>query len=100
MSDLANNFSIQSYIDSNREKIDESLVSLRFMRQVDEFLDYKNLSNKDLSVALGYSESFVSQLMSGTKKINTSFISKFENRYNVKVDFKIYINEESEFLSK
>ena len=99
MSELTKRFSIQSYIDKNRDKIDESLVSLRFMKQVDEFLDYKNFSNKDLATKLGYSESYVSQLMSGVKKVNTSFINKFEKLYDAKIEFRVYLNTEKSFVS-
>lgn len=99
MSELTKRFSIQSYIDKNRDKIDESLVSLRFMKQVDEFLDHKSISNKDLASKLGYSESYVSQLMSGVKKVNTSFINKFEKLYDAKIEFRIYLNREKAFVS-
>lgn len=94
------NSSIQSYIDLNREKIDESLVSLRFMKEIDMFLDTKNISNKSLAKDLGCSESFISQLMSGVKKINTSFINKFERNYNVKIKFSIESDEQYNFIYK
>lgn len=95
---LNHNLSMQSYLDENKEKLDESLVSLRFMKEVDEFLLYKNLTNRDFSCALGYTESYISQLMSGVKKINVSFINKLENCYNVKFDVKIHLNDERRFL--
>ena len=100
MSEITTRFSIQSYIDKNREKLDEALVSLRIMKEIDKFLDYKNLSNKDLANGLGYSESYISQLMSGIKKVNTSFISKFEKKYGVRFDFKVYLNNENVFLQR
>lgn len=87
---------IQSYIDKNREKIDESLVSLRLMKEVDMFLDANNIPNKLLAKDLGYSESFISQLMSGVKKINTSFINKFEKNYKVRVIFSIVKEDEKD----
>lgn len=83
------NSSIQSYIEKNREKLDEALVSLRLIKEVDTFLDNNSISNKELAINLGYSQSFISQLMSGVKKINTSFINKFEKTYNVRVIFTI-----------
>lgn len=89
-------FPIQSYIDKNREKIDESLVSLRLMKEIDIFLDNKKISNKSLAIDLDYSESFISQLMSGVKKINTSFINKFEKNYRVKFNFSIIEEENDE----
>ena len=100
MNEVTQSFSIQSYIDKNRDKIDESLVSLRIMKEVDKFLDYKKLSNKDLSIQLGFSESYISQLMSGVKSINVSFINKFEKCFATKFDFKIYLENEEIFLQR
>lgn len=100
MKEVTQRFSIESYIDKNREKIDESLISLRLMKEVDQFLDYEKLSNKDLALKLGYSESYISQLMSGVKNVNVSFINKFEKCFESKIDFKIYLNKEKVFLHK
>ena len=97
---LNNNYSIQSYIDNNREKIDESLVSLRLMREIDEFLDLQDINQRDFAFNLGCSESYVSQLMSGTKRINTSFINKFEKKYDVEISFKIKSQKRENFLSE
>ena len=82
---------LNSYVDTNRDKIDSALVSLRIIKQIDNFMDYHEISQKNLSNKLDVSESYVSQLMSGTKKINVNLISKFEKRYNVEFDFKIKI---------
>ncbi len=90
------NSSYQLYIDKNREKLDEALVSLRLMKEVDSFLDENSISNKELAYSLGCSESFISQLMSGSKKINTSFINKFEKIFSVKIIFSIDKQEKEE----
>lgn len=87
MNKMANNFSIQSYVGKNRDELDEFLVSLRIMKEIDRFWEYKNLSNEDLATGLGYSESYISQLMSGVKHVNTSFVNKFEKKFSVKFDF-------------
>ena len=102
MKDLINNSSksLNSYIEDNRNKIDEALVSLRLMKEVDDFLEINNISQRDFADNVGYSEAFISQLMSGTKKFNTSFINRFEKNYNIKIDFKITADEKSNFISK
>lgn len=100
MNEVNQRFSIESYVDKNREKIDESLISLRLMKEVDRFLDYEKLSNKDLATKMGYSESYISQLMSGVKNVNVSFINKFEKCFESKFDFKIYLKKEKVFLQK
>lgn len=98
MKKLENKFSIQSYIEDNRNSIDESLISLRFMKQIDRFLEDKNITQRDFAYKIGCSESYISQLMSGIKKVNTSFINKFEKKCGVRVDFKLYIKEDNRFL--
>ena len=100
MNEVTHKFSIQSYLDKNREKIDESLISLRIMKEVDRFLDYEKLSNKELATKMGYSESYISQLMSGVKNVNASFMNKFEKCFDSKFDFKIYLKNEMVFLHK
>lgn len=85
---------ILDFLSDNRTEIDESLVSLRYMRKIEEFLQTNKSTKRDLALKLEYSESYISQLMTGTKKINVSFINKFENRYNVHFDVVIKHKEE------
>ncbi|MEZ7506994.1 helix-turn-helix domain-containing protein [Flavobacterium sp. Arc2] len=80
---------LSSYVDNNREKLDVALLSLRIIKQIDTFLDSKKLNQKDLATNLEVSEAFISQLMSGSKKINVQFINKFEKKFDVEFDFKL-----------
>lgn len=92
--------SLQSYIDANRTKLDEALVSLRLMKEIDDFLEMNNVSQRELAKCLGYSEAYISQLMAGTKKFNISFLNNFENNFDVEVNFKIKCKAESSYFSK
>jgi transcriptional regulator with XRE-family HTH domain len=92
--------SLSSYIENNRTKIDEALVSLRLMKEVDDFLDIHQISQRDFANNIGYSEAYISQLMSGTKKFNASFLNKFEKTYEIKIDFKIRSKKSFDFISK
>jgi transcriptional regulator with XRE-family HTH domain len=102
MKEVVNNSnnSLSSYIENNRMKIDEALVSLRLMKEVDDFLEINKISQRDFADNIGYSEAFVSQLMSGTKKFNTSFINRFEKVYDIEIDFRIKSKHTSNFISK
>jgi|GEM_PF-3514716 len=82
---------ISSLIFKNSTKIDETLVSLRFMKHIDMFLEKKEINQKEFAEGLDISPAFVSQLMSGSRKISTSFINKFEKTYNVK--FRLFLEE-------
>lgn len=81
--------SISTYAQSNREKLDIALLSLRIIKQIDLYMEDNNVSQKQLSEKLEVSEAFISQLMSGSKKINVQFLNKFEKCYNVEFDFKL-----------
>ena len=91
--------SFDSYLSKNRTKIDESLVSLRFMKEVDNFLDFNKITQRKLAEDIGCTEAYVSQLMSGVKKINTSFINKLEKRYEVKVEFKLLPKKKCDYIT-
>lgn len=88
-----------SYLNKNRTKIDESLVSLRFMKEVDNFIEYNKISQRKLAEDIGYTEAYISQLMSGVKKVNTSFINKLEKKYDIKIEFKILPNRECDYVT-
>lgn len=91
---------INTFITQNRTKLDEALVSLRFMKEVDEFLDENEISQREFAELLGYSEAFVSQLMSGTKKVNTSFINRLEKSFDVIVKFNIEHKHQSDYFAR
>uniref|UniRef100_UPI00404929A4 hypothetical protein n=1 Tax=Gelidibacter sp. TaxID=2018083 RepID=UPI00404929A4 len=94
------NNSLNSYIENNRMKIDEALISLRLMKEIDDFLEDNNIKQRDFAGSIGCSEAYISQLMTGTKKFNTSFINKFEKIYNLKIDFKIRGKRDCPYISK
>lgn len=75
--------------DIHDEKINESLLSLRFMKQIDDYLETYGDKNKDLASKLQYSESYVSQLMTGCKNVNVSFLNKVEQLYDVYFEIKL-----------
>ncbi|QIE58634.1 helix-turn-helix transcriptional regulator [Rasiella rasia] len=91
---------LTSYIKENKSKIDESLVSLRLMKEVDDFLDINCISQRSFADDIGYSEAYISQLMSGVKKFNTSFINRLEKKYNLRIEFKLNPKNECKFISK
>jgi transcriptional regulator with XRE-family HTH domain len=94
-----NNF-LSSYVEDNRTKIDESLVSLRLMKEIDDFLEINQINHRDFADNVGYSESYISQLMSGVKKFNSSFINRFEKKFNLKIEFKIQPKKNTNYFTK
>ncbi|MDM1397104.1 helix-turn-helix transcriptional regulator [Myroides odoratimimus] len=88
---------VSDFLNDNKKDIEESVVSLRFMKQIESFLEENKCTKRDLARELSYSESYISQLMTGSKKINISFINKFEKHYDVK--FKLGIKNCKEMLN-
>jgi len=78
---------LTKHIDSNRNKIETALVSLRFVKEIDVFLYNNNLTQKEFADKMNVSGSYISQLMTGTKRINMEFIKNFEKYFNI--EFKI-----------
>ncbi len=91
---------INSFIIQNRTKLDEALVSLRLMKEVDDYLDQNEISRREFAKFLGYSEAFVSQLMSGTKKVNASFINRLEKSFDIIVKFDIVQKSKSDYFAR
>ncbi|ELR68435.1 hypothetical protein C900_00403 [Fulvivirga imtechensis AK7] len=89
MKDIIKNqdFSINKYVVENRNELDESLVSLRLMKVVDDFLINNGITHREFAKNLKCSESYISQIMSGSKKFNVAFINKFEKQYNIEIGF-------------
>lgn len=80
---------IENFVQTNRENIDESLVSMRIMKQVEELMDSLELNKKQLAKELGFSQAHITNLFIGNKNVNMKFISRIEKRFNVIVDIKI-----------
>lgn len=101
---VKNEYSLESYMRENHKEIEDSMISIRLMKQVDDFISDHDIKKSSLAERLGVSKSYITQLMTGVKKFNVSFIQKFESSYNVEIDFKIkpvddYITLQSSFDS-
>lgn len=83
---------VSDYLKSNRDKLETSLVSLRFMKEIDNFIYFNDLSQRKFAEKMNVSEAYVSQLMSGVKRLNMEFIKNFEKSF--KVEMKVSIISE------
>ena len=50
------------------------------MKSAHDFLNEKKITKRDFANSLGYTESFISQMMSEVKKVNVAFVNKFEKK--------------------
>jgi|GEM_PF-6451610 len=76
-------------LEKQDSKMNEAMVSLRVMRQIDDYLTYLEMTNREFADRLEVNESYISQLMTGTRRVNIAFLNKIEEVFNVKFIFKI-----------
>ncbi|MCU7526222.1 MAG: helix-turn-helix domain-containing protein [Ignavibacteria bacterium] len=83
------------------EDFDEIVFHLRVMNEIKDLLKKKNWNKKKLAEELGTSQSYISQLFSANKLINTKLIGKLERLLNVRFTIKIEeLSEEAALIQK
>ena len=89
---------------NDEEKIEHyaQMISYRILSEVEKLCDEKGLKKKDLAEMTGTSKSYITQLFTGAKSINTYTMAKFENVLDVSFEIHLKLNEESysDFISK
>jgi transcriptional regulator with XRE-family HTH domain len=81
---------------------DAQMISYKILSEIEKLCDERKIKKKDLAELVGTSKSYITQLFSGVKSINTNIMAKFENALNVKFEIRLKQNSESyeEFLGK
>lgn len=96
--ELKVNNEFTDFLDKNRDKLETSLVSLRFMKEIDDFIYFNDLTQRNFAAKMNVSEAYVSQLMSGVKRLNMGFLKNFEKSFNVEMKVKI-VSEDPEYTT-
>jgi ribosome-binding protein aMBF1 (putative translation factor) len=74
------------------EDFDEIVFHLRVMNEIKDLLKKKNWNKKKLAEELGTSQSYISQLFSANKLINTKLIGKLERVLKVRFNIEMKKN--------
>lgn len=77
---------ILSLSDQERIELERDLLQFAFVKQIHNHMHDKK--KKDLATEIGVSNSFISQIFSGDKKINIDLLTKFQRV----LDFKFVID--------
>lgn len=89
---------------NEEEKIEHNaqMISYRILSEVEKLCEEKKIKKKDLAEMVGTSKSYITQLFTGAKSINTNIMAKFENALDVTFEIQLKLNEDSynDFLSK
>ncbi len=89
---------------TKEEKIehDAQMISYRILSEIEKVCEERRIKKKDLAEMVGTSKSYITQLFTGAKSINTQIMAKFEEALDITFEIQLKLNEDSysDFLSK
>jgi transcriptional regulator with XRE-family HTH domain len=83
-----------------RKKYKAISLSTSITMELEELMEHKGISKKELAAAAGVSPSYLSQVFSGDKLINISMLAGISNEFNVVFRMEIQDKKSEEFLDK
>lgn len=85
-------------IQPNRKKYKAISLSTAITMELEDLMENKGISKKELAAAAGVSPSYLSQVFSGDKLINISMLAGISNEFNVVFRMEIQDKKSEEFL--
>lgn len=85
-------------IQPNRKKYKAISLSTAITMELEDLMEQKGISKKELAAAAGVSPSYLSQVFSGDKLINISMLAGISNEFNVVFRMEINANQEIDNL--
>ncbi|MDO1513524.1 helix-turn-helix transcriptional regulator [Maribacter confluentis] len=67
----------------------KEVLSLKFVKVMEQFLDQTDLSRKELASQMQCSQSYISQVFNATKFVNMDFLVKFQNAIGLPFSVKL-----------
>ncbi|HYD21702.1 MAG TPA: helix-turn-helix transcriptional regulator [Flavipsychrobacter sp.] len=71
----------------------EHMLSYRFLGELEQITDEKNINRKELAKMLGVSASYITQLYRGSKIVNMEFLAKVEQAFDFRFDIRAVAKE-------
>lgn len=68
------------------------MISYRFLSELEKLCEERNIKKKDLAEMIGTSRSYITQLFTGVKQINTQFMARCEMTLDISVDITLKID--------
>jgi transcriptional regulator with XRE-family HTH domain len=75
---------------------DKNRLHFKFLSSIEEILEEKNISKKDLAISIGTSPSFITQLFRGNKTINFEMLAKIQQALEISYEIKVTQNDKKE----
>jgi transcriptional regulator with XRE-family HTH domain len=76
----------------NDFEIDAKVIASRFLNDIKEIADYKNINRKELADLIGTSPSYLTQLYRGTKILNLVTVAKLKKVLDLEIEIKVTNN--------
>lgn len=67
----------------------KEILSLKFVKVIENYLNQNKISKKDFAKSTGYSQSYVSQVFCAHKYVNMDFLVKSQNALELPFDVKL-----------
>ncbi len=83
-----------------RKKYKAISLSTAITMELEDLMENKGISKKELAAAAGVSPSYLSQVFSGDKLINISMLAGISNEFNVVFRMEIQDKKSEEFLDQ
>lgn len=83
-----------------RKKYKAISLSTAITMELEDLMEQKGISKKELAAAAGVSPSYLSQVFSGDKLINISMLAGISNEFNVVFRMEIQDKKSEEFLDQ
>lgn len=83
-----------------RKKYKAISLSTAITMELEDLMEQKGISKKELAAAAGVSPSYLSQVFSGDKLINISMLAGISTEFNVVFRMEIQDKKSEEFLEK
>ncbi len=97
---LKNEFKEALRFKSEEDKVehDSKILMFKFLAIVQEQMELRNMTKKDLALELNTSPSYITQLFRGSKTINLLKLAQIQNLFDI--EFEIQLTEKSQSKKK
>lgn len=91
---IANEFESLFTFENKNEEIEheKTILSLKFLNEIQTFIDAESLTKKDIAQKLETSASYITQLFKGDRLVNMEILAKFQDCLNFTFDIKANSN--------
>ncbi|HPY13296.1 MAG TPA: helix-turn-helix transcriptional regulator [bacterium] len=80
------NFALTPVDDNEKIEFDAMKIQMKFLFKIQDIMDKRGMSRKDLAQKMETSKAFVTQLFGSDKFLNMKTIAKLQNIFNIRIE--------------